>query len=243
MLDAITAFLLDPDTFVGYLLGALGTWTDVKGHDITLGELGLYENGAGADITLGELAQYLPDSVSLADVLLGLVPVDEFPFEDFPVDSLGLNVPGRTMIAGFGSSTTASPISVFFRMLYSAHPFRAERPRSLRARSCPGLAAASPHSAATLPATPDITTEPDGRVRVEVPVPVDGVRARSPAWTLTFMDNGRTRQPSHRQPARGRDQHRPQTSSYDFLDSVDGAEPNTPIETISSANPGFVGVP
>jgi len=98
VLNAITGFLLDPTDLAGYLLGALGTYTDATGHDITLGELGLWTDGTGADITLGDLAKYLDDSVSLADVLLGLVPPAQFPFENFPIASLGLSDPGRSIL-------------------------------------------------------------------------------------------------------------------------------------------------
>ncbi|MGH2513072.1 MAG: hypothetical protein ACRDGQ_10325, partial [Candidatus Limnocylindrales bacterium] len=98
VLDDLSGFLVDPATFAPYLLGDLGTYTDLAGHDITLGELGIWTDNTGADITLGELAQYLDDSVSLADVLLGLVPPSQFPFENFPIASLGLNEPGRSII-------------------------------------------------------------------------------------------------------------------------------------------------
>src|SRR4029077_744561 len=90
VLNAISAFLLDPQTFAPYLLGALRTYTDISGHDITLGELGIWTDDTGADITLGQLAQYLDGSVSLSDVLLGLVPPSQFPYEDSPIESLGL---------------------------------------------------------------------------------------------------------------------------------------------------------
>ena len=100
-------FLLDPTTFAPYLLGALGTYTDITGHDITLGELGIWTDNTGADITLGELAQYLDDSVSLSDVLLGLVPPTQFPFQDFPIASLGLNKAGRDVIQPNSAGGTA----------------------------------------------------------------------------------------------------------------------------------------
>ena len=101
--------MLDPDAFAGYLLGALGTYTDAAGHDITLGELGIWTDATGADITLGELAQYLDDSVSLADVLLGLVPPSQFPYEDFPTSSLGLNKAGRYVVPPLPPSGPTGP--------------------------------------------------------------------------------------------------------------------------------------
>ncbi len=115
ILGDLSDHLIDPATFAAYLLGDIGTYTDNTGHEITLGELGIWTDNTGADITLGELAQYLDDSVSLGDVLLGLVPPTQFPFENFPIASLGLNTPGRSMVqpssgfmAGYGPGCGAS---------------------------------------------------------------------------------------------------------------------------------------
>ncbi len=119
VLGDLSDYLSDPATFATYLLGDIGTYTDNTGHEITLGELGIWTDNTGADITLGQLAQYLDDSVSLGDVLLGLVPPDQFPFENFPISSLGLNTPGRSMIrpssgflAGYGSHCGTSGTAI-----------------------------------------------------------------------------------------------------------------------------------
>ncbi|HEX5917054.1 MAG TPA: PxKF domain-containing protein [Nocardioides sp.] len=95
LLGWVFGFMVDADLFAAYLLGDVGTFTDADGRDVTLGDLGTWTTAAGVEITLGQLAQYLDDSVSLADLLLGLVPPSAFPFEDFPIDSLGLNQGGR----------------------------------------------------------------------------------------------------------------------------------------------------
>ena len=142
VLDAITAFLLDPATFAPYLLGALGTWTDASGHDITLGELGIWTDNAGAEITLGQLAQYLDDSVTLADVLLGLVPPEEFPFENFPVASLRFNADGRRILVppgypGSGQFTIPDNVFTSFRFL-NRDPFVDTAPFTLVVYLAPG---------------------------------------------------------------------------------------------------------
>ena len=102
LLGWVFGFMLDPDLFAAYLLGDVGTWTDGDGRDITLGDLGTWTTAAGVDITLGQLAEFLDGSVSLADVLLGLVPASAFPFEEFPIDSLGVNQSGRRVAGRFG---------------------------------------------------------------------------------------------------------------------------------------------
>jgi len=94
LLGWVLVFMSDA-ALAGYLLGDVGTYTDGAGRDITLGDLGAWTNAAGGEITLGQLAKYLDESVSLADVLLALVPPAAFPFEDFPIDSLGFNQGGR----------------------------------------------------------------------------------------------------------------------------------------------------
>ena len=130
-------------------------------------------------------------------------------------------------------------MTVFFRMLYS-YPFAPSDPVSFVAFLPQGSLLASAE-AGGLPATPVVTTAGDGRVRVEVPMPsmasdtLSGVR-------LSFMDNSRIG--SHPIDFQLEDSSNTvlQTSTYDFLDSVDGAEPNTPLEAIKAGNQGFVGI-
>lgn len=96
LLEALLSHLLG-GALDGLLLGDIGTYTTDTGHDITLGELGTWTL-PGGDITLGDLARYLDSSVSLADVLLGLVPASAFPYENFPFSALGLGAPGRLIV-------------------------------------------------------------------------------------------------------------------------------------------------
>jgi len=96
LLEALLSHLLG-GVLDGLLLGDIGTYTTNTGHDITLGELGTWTL-PGGDITLGDLARYLDSSVSLADVLLGLVPASAFPYENFPFSALGLGAPGRLTV-------------------------------------------------------------------------------------------------------------------------------------------------
>ena len=188
MLDAITGFLIDPATLTPYLLGDLGTYTDATGHDITLGELGTWKNAAGAEITLGQLAQYLDDSVSLSDVLLGLVPASQFPFEDFPIASLGLNQPGRSMLQpadafGVGGSFPAGyitnrPSDANIKLLGDA--FSTSDPLDIDALLPPGsiFQSASAAGSSSQTGAVHVSTDPDGRVRVVLPnvtVPPNGI--------------------------------------------------------------------
>ena len=110
------------------LLGDIGTYTTDSGRDITLGDLGTWTLPTGADITLGDLAAYLPESITLADVLLGLIPASAFPYENFPFSALGLDVPGRLTIGPdfqdgvTGSSATLKPHPANYQSIRLGNP-------------------------------------------------------------------------------------------------------------------------
>ncbi|MGH2464097.1 MAG: hypothetical protein ACRDGI_01405, partial [Candidatus Limnocylindrales bacterium] len=179
--------------FDAYLLGDIGTYTDNTGHDITLGELGIWTDNVGHDITLGDLAQYLDDSVSLADVLLGLVPPAQFPFENFPIASLGLNTPGRSIVqpssdflAGYGPGcgTTGTSIGAGFsanlptcftiRLLGPEFPDHQSSPPVMIVAILPAGAqflSVSPGGGTPALGAAHTSTDPDGRQRVAFEFP------------------------------------------------------------------------
>ncbi len=243
VLDAITGFLLDPADLAGYLLGALGTYTDATGHDITLGELGVWTDATGADITLGELAQYLDDSVSLADVLLGLVPPSQFPFQDFPTASLGLDKPGRQVVAALPPSGPTAATFVTGQQLdvqVSLHDTSFTDP-SLPVEAeivlPPGAALAQVRlgprfSSQVITSGYSVSTLADGSTRVLIDVPAidPGATMWAEAYYVAPLQLG------------------PTSASYRVLDPSgpvvdpgstltvslkDGAEPNTPQEEIA----------
>ncbi len=254
VLDALSGFLLDPTTFAPYLLGALGTYTDVTGHDITLGELGIWTDHTGADITLGELAQYLDDSVSLSDVLLGLVPATEFPYQDFPIASLGLNKAGRDVVrpdcGGFNGSciTQAS----FERATLTYMEVQLQNSSNFPPQPDPSLPVdvevvipagadfshverGTRFSTTTVTTGYDVSTLPDGRTRVLVHVGPFNTTGSSDAIDVrVYWANAVQLGPS--------------TASYRELTPTgtvvdpgatlpfnvqDGSEPNSPVEEIA----------
>jgi len=82
VLEAMVAHL-STDILDTLRLGDIGTYVTITGQDITLGDLGVWTRADGTEITLGDIAAYLPASISLADVLFGLVPASAFPYEDY----------------------------------------------------------------------------------------------------------------------------------------------------------------
>jgi uncharacterized protein YjbI with pentapeptide repeats len=172
VLDALFAFLLVPTTFDTTLLGALGTYTDATGHDITLGELGTWKLDTGAEITLGELAQYLDDSVSLADVLLGLVPASEFPFENFPLASLDLNAPNRRVfrdVAPGGDASVGLMTQVTLETnLQVLIPAEGTGAANFFVLAQPGSTITFMRGGLMTPDDAVISTDPDGRIRATI---------------------------------------------------------------------------
>ena len=237
VLNALSGFLLAPDAFAPYLLGALGTYTTITGHEITLGELGTWKLGTGSDITLGDLAKYLDDSVSLSDVLLGLVPASQFPYENFPVDSLGLDS-GHPVISPLsppgGGDYAASPISPpvlqFNQRFENGTPFDAA-PADLVFTLPPGAQFSSV-------STPDgkasqVTRDASGRVRVVIPnvsmghdtlytitiAWLPGIRLGQSGFDVAVLDH-----------ATGVVEGS-QTNASPSV--IDGSEPNTPLEALA----------
>ena len=237
VVNAVSAFLLAPDAFAPYLLGALGTYTTITGHDITLGELGTWKLGTGSDITLGALAKYLDGSVSLSDVLLGLVPASQFPYENFPVDSLGLDA-GHPVIGplsppgggDYAASPITPPVLQFNQRFANSAPFDAA-PADLVFTLPPGAQFSSVSTADNAPSS--ITRNASGRVQVVIPnvamghdtlytvsiAWLPGIRLGESGFDVSVLDHvtGATE-----------DSRTNATPSV-----IDGAEPNTPLEALA----------
>ena len=82
-----------PTTFDAYLLGALDTYTEVSGHDITLGELGTWRP-ARASASRSRSASSPSTSTTRCrspTSCSASCPASEFPFENFPISSLDLS--------------------------------------------------------------------------------------------------------------------------------------------------------
>ena len=241
VIDAITAFLLDPATFAPYLLGALNTWTDVTGYEITLGDLGLWTTDTGADITLGELAQYLDGSVSLADVLLGLVPPSEFPYENFPIASLGLGDPGRRIIApGIGPDGGDPPATLVERMpldltmrLLNDDPFLNTVPVtffiSLPPDSQPLTFVVETTYSPEAAADAVVTTQPDGTVLATLAFPPMSAGSLGDV-TVTWKPGLRLGPGEVRWGLRTLAGDPLSETGFDLPYTEDGAEPNSPGE-------------
>jgi uncharacterized protein YjbI with pentapeptide repeats len=243
--------LVDPATFDAYLLGDIGTYTDNTGHEITLGELGIWTDNTGADITLGDLAQYLDDSVSLADVLLGLVPPAQFPFENFPIASLGLSTPGRSMIqpssgflAGYGPGCGASgtPIgSGFIANLPTCFTMRLLGPEEPDMQSSPPVLidAVLPLGAQFLAVGPGGDTsplgpaqtsiDPDGRQRVVFEFPSIGA-GKLNSFELTYENSLHLGANDVDFEMHALDGTLISTAGGGGPNVLDAAEPNSPIE-------------
>ncbi|HLY15207.1 MAG TPA: PxKF domain-containing protein [Candidatus Limnocylindrales bacterium] len=251
ILGDLSDHLSDPATFDAYLLGDIGTYTDNTGHEITLGELGVWTNSTGAQITLGELAQYLDDSVSLGDVLLGLVPPAQFPFENFPITSLGLSTPGRSMIqpssgflAGYGSGcgTSGTPIgSGFITNLPTCFTMRLLGPENPDMQPSPPVLidAVLPLGAQFLAVAPGGNTaalgaaqtsiDPDGRQRVVFEFP--SIPAGSlESFELTYENSLHLGANDVDFEMRALDGTLISTASGGGPAVQDAAEPNSPIE-------------
>lgn len=256
VLNAVTGFLLEPATFASYLLGALGTYTDVTGHDITLGELGIWTDNTGADITLGDLAKYLDDSVSLADVLLGLVPPAQFPFENFPIASLGLSAPGRSILkpspafmASYGScSVQGTPIDPSLSVnLPTCRNVRFLNPGGPTPVSSDPTAmdvilpvGASPISVTVTNETGNlgavplrVSTDPDGHVRVAFTFPALAAGSLGDFF-ITFANGLQLGPQSMTTEMRSPAGDLVASEVEGNPDVVDAAEPNAPVE-----DPGF----
>jgi uncharacterized protein YjbI with pentapeptide repeats len=264
ILGDLSDHLADSATFDAYLLGDIGTYTDNTGHDITLGELGIWTDNTGHDITLGELAQYLDDSVSLADVLLGLVPPDQFPFENFPIASLGLNTPGRSMvqptaafIAGYGPGCGTSGTSIgagFSANLPTCFTRRLLGPEGPDMQPSPPVlidailplgaqflsvtaAPISPGAATPILGTPQTSTDPDGQQRVTFEFSSIAPGALV-SFELTYENSLHLGANNVDFDMRALDGTLVSTSSGGGPDVLDAAEPNSPIEDPSIQNSG-----
>ncbi|HEV8404110.1 MAG TPA: PxKF domain-containing protein [Candidatus Limnocylindrales bacterium] len=252
VLDALSGFLLDPAAFAPYLLGALGTYTDITGHDITLGELGIWTDSTGADITLGQLAQYLDDSVSLSDVLLGLVPPTQFPYQDFPIASLGLNKAGRDVVrpgCGGNCITQASlePATLTYMEVQLRNSSNSDPqpdpslPVDVEVVIPAGADFAHVETGSRFATTVvttgyDVSHLPDGRTRILVHVPPFNTIGSGANDVKVFWANALQLGPAS---ATYRELD-PNGTVVDAGGSIpfnvqDGAEPNTPVEEIALA--------
>ena len=142
------------DATVGRLFDGLDPAT---ADQFVLVDLRVFTDGANVDITIGDIQPYVPITLTLADVLLALVPRSELPWEDVPLADLRLGELG----AGASVAVTGE-FTVF-----------ANRPASSTALvlTVPpggGLVMSSPLIEGV--AAPGATVLPDGRTRIPVPV-------------------------------------------------------------------------
>lgn len=181
-----------------FVLGDVGSYTTITGQQVTLGDLGSWALPGGFEITLGDLAPYLDGSVTLADVLLALVPATSFPFESYPYASIGLGDPWRGGFApvdptGMPSRGIWRQGAAVFPITFTvAGPTSSSQPVDLVVTLPPGVAdayqaaASGPHP---LEYVNTFTTDHlgDGRLRVTLPnvaIPVGDT------WTVSMMYPG-----------------------------------------------------
>jgi hypothetical protein len=168
---AADASAIPATTTAGQLLDALDNAT---ADAFVLGDLKVYVDGANKDISIGDIQPFVPTTLTLADVLIALIPRSELPWEDISLDDLRLSQ------LGAGARLTLEG-------QYTVYDNRPSGSTALLITLPPGVAVVSAQPALPAPAvaSSEITVLADGRWRVPVPTTASGLQSYSISVGLT----------------------------------------------------------